>query len=223
MFDYVDSSGSLNSVKAVSNSFQFRLTGLLAAPNQASLRSLRNTTYNGCDAAQKASILEAAQKADQYVNQARTYFQVNGAPTIESQLLLSVSNFQRNQFTKWFGAFDKDRFNLVASHFEKIALQGPKSSYDCKTCHKPDVFAYVFASDPSQTIYLCPRYWKSPLAGVNSRAGTLVHENSHFKVNGGTEDYEYGVNNCTALAQESPEAAVMNADNHEYFLIDETC
>ncbi|CAE6350519.1 unnamed protein product [Rhizoctonia solani] len=47
-------------------------------------------------------------------------------------------------------------------------------------------------------------------------AGTIVHENSHFTVNGAPEDHVYGQGEAQALAKSNPAWAVMNADSHEY-------
>jgi peptidyl-Lys metalloendopeptidase len=40
---------------------------------------------------------------------------------------------------------------------------------------------------------------------------------SHFTVNGGTSDYAYGHTAAKSLAKKTPNKAVQNADNHEYF------
>lgn len=53
--------------------------------------------------------------------------------------------------------------------------------------------------------------------GTDSKAGTIVHEQSHFRVNGGTEDFVYGQGRAKNLARTNPTQAIMNADNHEYF------
>lgn len=53
--------------------------------------------------------------------------------------------------------------------------------------------------------------------GTDSRAGTIVHEQSHFTVNGGTDDHVYGQSGAKSLAISNPANAVDNADNHEYF------
>jgi peptidyl-Lys metalloendopeptidase len=53
--------------------------------------------------------------------------------------------------------------------------------------------------------------------GTDSKAGTIVHEQSHFTVNGGTKDYVYGQAAAKRLAISNPAQAIMNADNHEYF------
>ena len=53
--------------------------------------------------------------------------------------------------------------------------------------------------------------------GTNSKAGTLIHEMSHFNVVAGTDDFVYGQTGAKNLAITNPNDAVMNADNHEYF------
>jgi peptidyl-Lys metalloendopeptidase len=53
-------------------------------------------------------------------------------------------------------------------------------------------------------------------SGFDSRAGTIIHENSHFDNNGGTDDYAYGQEDAQNLAKEDPETAIQNADNVEY-------
>ncbi|KAG8767429.1 hypothetical protein FRC16_007363, partial [Serendipita sp. 398] len=66
-------------------------------------------------------------------------------------------------------------------------------------------------------VYLCGAFWSTTTSGTDSRAGTIVHESSHFTANGGTQDYAYGQTNAKALAKSSPAKAIMNADSHEYF------
>lgn len=60
-------------------------------------------------------------------------------------------------------------------------------------------------------------FWSTTATGTDSRAGTLVHEVSHWNVNGGTRDSVYGQSGAKNLASSNPARAVMNADNHEYF------
>jgi peptidyl-Lys metalloendopeptidase len=52
--------------------------------------------------------------------------------------------------------------------------------------------------------------------GTDSKAGTIVHENSHFTANGAVEDHVYGQGDAQALAKSNPAQAIMNADSHEY-------
>jgi len=74
-------------------------------------------------------------------------------------------------------------------------------------------------SDPDDfgSVYLCGAFWNAPETGTDSKAGTLIHETSHFTENGGTQDYAYGQTNCKSLATSSPDEAIFNADSHEYF------
>ena len=75
-------------------------------------------------------------------------------------------------------------------------------------------YAYVFPSDPTQTIYLCGAYWA---ASTGDKGATMVHELSHFTVNGGTDDIIYGTANCKNLAKTNPKKASVNADNYCYY------
>ncbi len=66
-------------------------------------------------------------------------------------------------------------------------------------------------------ITLCGAFWDAPATGTDSKAGTLIHESSHFTKNGGTDDVVYGQTAAKALAKSSPAQAITNADSHEYF------
>ena len=57
----------------------------------------------------------------------------------------------------------------------------------------------------------------APANGTDSKAGTLVHETSHFTVVAGTDDHVYGQTGAHNLAVSNPTNAVDNVDNHEYF------
>jgi peptidyl-Lys metalloendopeptidase len=54
-------------------------------------------------------------------------------------------------------------------------------------------------------------------AGTDSKAGTLVHEMSHFNVVAATDDWAYGQTAAKNLARTNTTRAVDNADSHEYF------
>src|SRR5262249_37843775 len=77
-------------------------------------------------------------------------------------------------------------------------------------------YAYVYPSQHYQ-IYVCNAFWNAPLTGTDSKAGTLIHEMSHFNVVAGTDDHVYGQAGARNLAISNPNAAVDNADSHEYF------
>ncbi|RKT56755.1 M35 family metallo-endopeptidase [Saccharothrix australiensis] len=123
------------------------------------------------------------------------------------------------RYVTWFGAYDDARYATARSHFTKIRghLENVVVTYylEPPKCD-PSTYAYVYPSD-STKLYLCSEFWKAPALGTNSKAGTVIHEMSHYNVNGGTQDYAYGQAACKALAKDKPAKAVMNADNHEYF------
>ncbi|HEV8632266.1 MAG TPA: M35 family metallo-endopeptidase [Thermoanaerobaculia bacterium] len=119
-------------------------------------------------------------------------------------------------YTTWFGVFTSSRLSSVQSHFTKIrsAMANAAVTFDC-TC-SDSAYAYVYSYDP-YTIHLCRAFWSAPALGTDSKAGTLVHEMSHFRVVAGTDDWAYGQNACKNLAKSSPLKAIDNADTHEYY------
>ena len=77
-------------------------------------------------------------------------------------------------------------------------------------------YAYVYPTRPYE-IFVCRAFWTAPLTGTDSKAGTLIHEMSHFNVVAGTDDVVYGQAGAKNLAITDPNGALNNADNHEYF------
>ncbi|MGO8927615.1 MAG: M35 family metallo-endopeptidase, partial [Limisphaerales bacterium] len=77
-------------------------------------------------------------------------------------------------------------------------------------------FAYVYPDDPKK-IYLTDAFFAMPNSGVDTKAGTLIHENSHPTAVLGTDDLAYGPHDAAALASEDRGKALRNADNYEYF------
>jgi hypothetical protein len=62
-------------------------------------------------------------------------------------------------------------------------------------------------------IWLGPLFFKAPMVGIDSKAGTIIHELTHIV--DGTEDFHtYGVVPSMAL---SPDLAVRHADSYEYY------
>ena len=77
------------------------------------------------------------------------------------------------------------------THFTSI-----KSAFDTKAvivdCGCTDsAYAYVYPNSPYR-IYVCNAFWSAPNTGTDSKAGTLIHEMSHFNVVAGTDDCAYG-------------------------------
>jgi peptidyl-Lys metalloendopeptidase len=124
---------------------------------------------------------------------------------------------QGSRYTWWFGTYNSSRYSTVRTHFTnlKSALSSQPYTFDC-TCRDSGTYAYVYPTQPYR-VYLCGAFWSAPNTGTDSRAGTLIHETSHFNVVAGTDDWAYGQTAAHNLANSNPTRSVDNADNHEYF------
>jgi len=119
-------------------------------------------------------------------------------------------------YDTWFGAYTSSRYATVQSHYTSIhsAFSNQTFTFFCDCTDSS--YAYVFANRPYE-VHLCNAFWNAPALGIDSKAGTLVHETSHFTVVAGTQDYAYGTAACQNLANKNPKKAISNADSHEYF------
>ena len=125
------------------------------------------------------------------------------------------------RYIEWFGTYASGRYGAVAAHFDRIydALMNKTITASCDNF--PGVFAYVHPTQPYH-IYFTDLFWSAPYNGTDSKAGTFVHELSHFLVVAGTSDSVngqpiYGQTGCRNLARVNPDEAVKHADSHEYF------
>jgi peptidyl-Lys metalloendopeptidase len=120
------------------------------------------------------------------------------------------------RYTTWFGKYSSSNYNTVRNNFDAItgAMNNANVTFNCGCTDS--AYAYVYSNQP-YTIYLCNAFWSAPATGTDSKAGTLVHEMSHFSVVAGTADYAYGQTAAKRLASTNPKRAIKNADSHEYF------
>lgn len=172
---------------------------LLGAINGAAAAS---TTFASCSNSQKTALTTARADATSIATNAKSYLNANNTGS---------------RYTWWFGAVTSGRYTTVTSHYTNISsvLGNQAYKFDC-SCTESDTYAYVYPDQP-YTVYLCGAYWNAPANGTDSKAGTLVHETSHFTVVAGTSDHVYGQTGAHNLAVSNPTNAVDNADNHEYF------
>jgi peptidyl-Lys metalloendopeptidase len=157
--------------------------------------------YVGCSTTRKNQITTARTSATSYANNSKSYL---------------TAGTQGSRYTWWFGSYNSSRYSTVRTHFNNIcsALSSQPFTFDC-TC-TDSYYAYVYPNQPYK-IYLCNAFWSAPNTGTDSKAGTIVHETSHFTVVGGTDDWAYGQSAAHSLAGSNPARAVDNADSHEYF------
>lgn len=166
----------------------------------------RTPTFTSCSSTRQSSLITALSNAQSISLKARDY--LNNVPT--------TSRPTNAAYKTWFGSYTSSRYSTVQSHFSSIYSSFVNQTYNFNCSCTSNAYAYVYANQPYR-VYLCNAFWNAPSLGIDSKAGTLVHEASHFTVLGGTQDYAYGTSAAQSLAISSPSQAVMNADNHEYF------
>ncbi|WNG17229.1 M35 family metallo-endopeptidase [Cystobacter fuscus] len=160
------------------------------------------TTASNCSSTRASQISTAFASAKTYASSAVSY--LNGISS------------GTTRYTTWFGTYSSTNVGTARSHFTAInnAFASAAVTVDCSCTDSS--YAYVYANKPYK-IYVCGSFWSAPNTGTDSRAGTLVHEMSHFTVVAGTDDHAYGQSAAKSLAKSSPTRALDNADNHEYF------
>lgn len=159
-------------------------------------------SFVNCTTTQRSQLTTA-------VNSARTYAQ-------NSDAYLTNLTASSPRYAKWFGTFSTTNLATVRQNFSKIrdGFENQPITIDCK-CNQR-YYAYVYPNQPYK-ITVCKAFWSAPNTGTDSRAGTLIHEMSHFTVVAGTDDWAYGQSAAANLALTNVARAIDNADNHEYF------
>ena len=143
-------------------------------------------------------------------------------------------NSSNGAYQQWFGIWDPVRAKRVRNTLSglKNHIRINKTTYFCaqngeQNCND-GTYANVFPNDPS-TIYICQNYFNLPdlrdssfqeVFDSGTRAGTIIHEMSHYDVVGGTVDNCYNREVCSDYARRSPNRAVHNADSFQYFAED---
>lgn len=166
-------------------------------------------TFNSCDAGQQSQI-----------DTALTAAEVMATGAVEA--LNSTTVGQRataERYTTWFGSYLSSRYTTVSTHFNAIldATANKTLKFSCGSprCGRT-TFAFVYSGSPYE-VFLCPAFWGAEVTGTDSRAGTIIHELSHFTILGGTDDHQYGQSSAKQLGATDPNKAINNADSHEYF------
>ncbi|GHA00565.1 hypothetical protein GCM10008090_06790 [Arenicella chitinivorans] len=163
-------------------------------------------TYSSCTASEQSQISSALDAAESIAKVARD--------DLESTPIAARGSAAR--YAEWFGSYTSSRWTQVQANFNAIyfATANQTLNFDC-SCSEP-YFAYVYPTQPYD-IYLCNAFWTAPQTGTDSKAGTIVHELSHFVVVADTDDHVYGQAGARNLADTNPAQAIQNADSHEYF------
>ncbi len=192
-----------HTIKLISNT----VTAYQAQSIQQKTLSVRKT--QSCDASQNATIEQARIAARDLANDAVSA--LNTTP--ENQ------RAQATRYTTWFGNYQASRYTTISTNFNKIlgAIENPNINFICNSSEcDGDTFAFVYSRSP-YNVYLCNSFWSAPLTGTDSKAGTIIHEVSHFRIVANTDDFQYGQSGTRQLALSQPDVAINNADSHEYF------
>lgn len=169
--------------------------------SQVEIRAASNS-YVSCSNTRQSQLVTARNSSVTYANNAKSYL---------------TAGTTGSRYTWWFGTYNSSRYSTVRTHFNNIysALSSQPFTFNC-SCTDSGTYAYVYPTQPYK-VYLCGAFWSAPNTGTDSRAGTLVHETSHFNVVASTKDNAYGQTAAHNLAVSNPTKAVANADSHEYF------
>ncbi len=140
-------------------------------------------------------------------------------------------------YTRWFGKFSPSTGEVVRRNLKSVvaAIRTGQVKTECVNVGyglcDADTYAFVDPDVPYE-VKLCPRFFvmdtmkdlndASAAEGNGTRAGTIIHEITHFTTVAGTDDICYSREVCTDMAFESPQDALMNADSYQYFVEDVT-
>ncbi len=175
----------------------------LAAKAPSATAVVNGVTFSGCTATQTTQSSQAVTDARVYTANAKGYLNAGSTGP---------------RYTTWFGGYTASRYSTAKQHFVAIdsAMNQNAGQIKINCACTGSEYAHVFANRPYE-IFVCRAFWPAPAKGTDSKAGTLIHEMSHFTVVAGTNDNAYGQTAAKNLAISNPTAALNNADSHEYF------
>ena len=177
--------------------------GIQKRPGTGGGTVVNGVSYVGCSSTQISGAGNAVTAARNYSENAKGYL---------------AGNNTGPRYTTWFGTYNSTRYNTVKSNFAAIDSAMDQSGGQIKIncgCSQ-NYYAYVYPTRPYE-IFVCKAFWSAGTTGTDSKAGTLIHEMSHFNAVAGTDDHVYGQSGAKSLAISDPARAIDNADNHEYF------
>jgi uncharacterized Zn-binding protein involved in type VI secretion len=123
----------------------------------------------------------------------------------------------RQHFKEWFGIDSEDARQVMLERTRDMRDKIRQVRFE-----QCDADAYAHTWPWGNTIHLEKKFWTAKRMGpdLDSRAGTVIHEASHFWGSGSTQDRGYGEGRARNLARNYPGWAMSNADNNEYFYED---
>jgi peptidyl-Lys metalloendopeptidase len=163
-------------------------------------------SYVSCSTTRQGQLVTALNNAQGLAQRSRDY--LNAVAT--------ASRSTDSNYKTWFGTYSSGNWSSVTGDYVNIysAMSTKAFVFYCDCTDSS--YAFVYANQPYK-VHLCGAFWSAPATGTDSKAGTLIHETSHFTVVASTQDYQYGQTACRSLAISNPKKAIHNADSHEYF------
>jgi len=140
-------------------------------------------------------------------------------------------------YGRWFGKYSPAKGEVVRRNMKSIvtgirtgAVTAQCVSIGTGACEQ-ETYAFVYSDEP-YIIHICPHFFQLPKmsdlvpgeddSDNGTRAGTIIHEISHFMNVAGTEDECYSRSVCSRMAGRTSDRAVINADSYQYFAEDVT-
>jgi hypothetical protein len=176
-------------------------------------------TFNNCTKLERGIIAAAMERAERLSLTAATA--VGPSPV----------------YTRWFGKFSPGSGETVRRNLKAVvsAIRSDKIEASCVNIGQglcnDEAYAFVHPEDPFR-VKLCPNFFEmqtmkqltdeTVAEGYGTRAGTLVHELTHFITVASTDDICYSREDCTKMAVNVPSDALINADSYQYFVEDVT-
>ena len=140
-------------------------------------------------------------------------------------------------YETWFGKYTDANAEVVRRNLKGVvkAIRSGQVTTICASVSPAecdaDMYAYVYDNEPYR-VYICPEFFSLPnmarlrpgqlASNFGTRAGTIIHEITHFNTVGNTEDNCYARDVCSEMAQTNTVAAIENADSYQYFAEDVT-
>lgn len=138
-------------------------------------------------------------------------------------------------YARWFGPYTPKQGETVRNTLKSVvaAIRTGEVSAVCVNVGEDicdhDTYAFVSPAE-AYVISYCPLFFEMPTmkqlspsrvrSGHGTRAGTVIHELTHFDVVAGTDDFCYSRDDCSLMTAEAQQDALMNADSYQYFVED---
>lgn len=174
-------------------------------------------SYENCEKVEIAAIAEALVAAEKL------------------SLRAAVAVSDTEVFVRWFGPWDKEKGRVVRAGLKSIhqALRDDTVKVVCANIREADCTGETFATVAPHDAYVvnvCPAFFDMPEMHVHAagsaalengtRAGTIIHEMSHFRATAATLDICYSRPVCEGMARAGRADMARNADSYQYFAED---